>query len=187
MQPLFDLAPLAAFLLAYWLRGIYVATAVLMVAMVALLLVDWLRLRRLPPMHLLSAGLVLLLGGATLLLRDVRFLKWKPTIFLWLVALAAVGSVWMGPRPLAQRLLQPLVARSEQLPRRAWLMLNWLWAAFYLLLGAANLLVADVASERTWVYFKVFGLSAAFVVFAMAQGAWLAVRTESLAPSAETP
>jgi intracellular septation protein len=186
MQPLFELAPLAAFLLAYWLRGIYVATAVLMVAMVLLLLVDWLRLRRLPPMHLLSAGLVLLLGGATLLLRDPRFLKWKPTIFLWLVSAVAVGSVWMGPQPLAQRLLQPLVAKSEQLPRRAWLTLNWLWAGFYLLLGALNLVVADHASERAWVYFKVFGLSAAFIVFAMAQGAWLTVRTESLTPSAGT-
>lgn len=186
MQPLFDLAPLLAFLLAYWLRGIYVATAVLMVAMVALLLVDWLRLRRLPPMHLLSAGLVLLLGGATLLLRDARFLKWKPTVFLWLVSVAAVASVWMGPRPLAQRLLQPLVAKSEQLPRRAWLTLNWLWAGFYLLLGALNLVVADLASERAWVYFKVFGLTAAFLVFAMGQGAWLAVRTESLAPTAGT-
>jgi len=78
------------------------------------------------------------------------------------------------------------VAKSEQLPRRAWLLLNWLWAGFYLLLGALNLVVADVASERTWVYFKVFGLSAAFLVFAMGQGAWLAVRTESLAPDPRT-
>jgi intracellular septation protein len=184
MQTLFELAPLAAFVLAYWLRGIYVATAVLMAGMLVLLAVDWLRLRRLPPLHLLSAGLVLLLGGATLLLRDVRFLKWKPTIFLWLVSLAAIGSVWMGPRPLAQRLLQPLIPHSEQLPRRSWLLLNWLWAVFYLLLGAANLLVAEFASERAWVYFKVFGLSAAFLVFAMAQGAWLAARADSIASRA---
>ncbi|HLK70418.1 MAG TPA: septation protein IspZ [Steroidobacteraceae bacterium] len=184
MQTLFELAPLAAFVVAYWLRGIYVATAVLMAGMLVLLAVDWLRLRRLPPLHLLSAGLVLLLGGATLLLRDVRFLKWKPTIFLWLVSLAAVGSVWMGPRPLAQRLLQPLIPHSEQLPRRSWLLLNWLWAVFYLLLGAANLLVAEFASERAWVYFKVFGLSAAFLVFAMAQGAWLAARADSIASRA---
>ncbi len=179
MQTLLELAPLAAFLLAYWLHGIYTATAVLMAAMVLLLLVDWLRLRRLPPLHLISAALVLLLGGATLLLRDTRFLKWKPTIYLWLVSAGAVGSVWIGRIPLAQRLLQPLIARSEQLPRRTWLTLNWLWAVFYLLLGAANLLIAHWASERAWVYFKVFGLTAAFLVFAMAQGAWLVARTEA--------
>jgi intracellular septation protein len=184
MQTLIELAPLAAFLIAYWRGGIYVATAVLMVGMVLLLLVDWLRLRRLPPLHLISALLVLLLGGATLVLRDTRFLKWKPTVFLWLVAASAIVSVWVGKAPLAQRLLQPLIARSEALPRRTWIGLNWLWAAFYLLLGALNLAVADYASERTWVYFKVFGLSAAFLVFAMAQGAWLAVRAEGLQASA---
>ncbi len=181
MQTLTELAPLAAFLIAYCLKGIYVATAVLMVAMVALLVVDYVRLRRLPPLHLVSTLLVLLLGGATLLLRDPRFLKWKPTVFLWLVAAAAAVSTWVGKAPLAQRLLQPLIPHSEGLPRDTWRLLNWLWAAFYLLLGAANLAVADYASERAWVFFKVFGLSAAFLVFAMAQGAWLAVRSEGLA------
>ena len=105
MQALIDVAPLAAFLVAYLAGGIYVATAVLMLAMLALLLIDWLRLQRLPPMHLLSAVLVLVLGGATLVLRDPRFLKWKPTIFLWLVALASLASPWIGRTPLAQRLL----------------------------------------------------------------------------------
>lgn len=180
MQSLIELAPLAAFLIAYWVGGIYVATAVLMLGMVALLGVDWLRLRRLPPLHLVSALLVLLLGGATLILRDTRFLKWKPTVFLWLVAVSAIASTWIGKAPLAQRLLEPLIARSAALPREVWRRLNWLWAAFYLLLGCLNLAVADLASERTWVLFKVFGLTAAFLVFAMAQGAWLAVRTEAL-------
>src|SRR5690242_7784847 len=113
MQTLVDLAPLAAFLLAYRIGGIYVATAVLMCSMVLLLGFDWLRQRRIPPLHLASALLVLLLGGATLILRDTRFLKWKPTIFLWLVAVAATLSVWIGKAPLAQRLLQPLLNRSE--------------------------------------------------------------------------
>jgi intracellular septation protein len=187
MQTLTELAPLAAFLIAYFLGGIYVATAVLMGAMVVQLGVDYLRLRRLPPLHLVSTSLVLLFGGATLLLRDPRFLQWKPTVYLWLVAAAATASTWVGKAPLAQRLLQPLIARSEALPRGMWLGLNWLWAVFYLLLGAANLAVADFASERTWVLFKVFGLSAAFLVFAMAQGAWLAVRAEGLPAEPRAP
>jgi intracellular septation protein len=181
MQALFDLAPLAAFLVAYYLRGIYVATAVLMVAMVALLLVDLLRLKRIPPMHLLSALLVLALGSATLILRDPRFLKWKPTVFLWLVGLACLVSPWVSRAPLAQRLLAPMVSGSETVPRRTWLKLNLLWVAFYASLGALNLWVADNASERTWVNFKVFGLSAAFAVFAIAQALWLAARTETVA------
>ena len=183
MQALLDLAPVAAFLLAYLMGGMYVATAVLMVAMLLLLLVDWLRQRRIPPLHLTSALLVLLLGGATLILRDTRFLKLKPTVFLWLVALGATGSVWIGKAPLAQRLLQPLLSRSELLPRSTWIALNWLWVLFYALLGAANLAVASHWSEHAWVDFKVFGLSAALFVFALAQAAWLTARIEALTPS----
>jgi intracellular septation protein len=178
MQALFDLAPVAAFFITYYLAGIYTATAVLMAAMLLLLAVDYLRLRRVPPMHLLSAILVFVLGTATLLLHDVRFLKWKPTIFLWLVAMAAAVSVWFSRVPLAQRLLQPIVAHSEMLPRALWLRLNWIWVLFYALLGAANLWIAYHRSERFWVNFKFFGLTAAFALFAMVQAAWLASRAE---------
>jgi len=180
MQALIDLAPLAAFFVAYYLGGIYIATAVLMGAMVALLLLDLLRLKRVPPLHLLSAILVLALGGATLILRDPRFLKWKPTIFLWLVALASLASPWIGRTPLAQRLLAPMVSGSDSVPRATWLKLNWLWVGFYAALGGLNLWVAASASERTWVSFKVFGLSAAFALFAIAQALWLAARTEAV-------
>jgi len=184
MQALIDLAPVAAFFVAYSMAGIYIATAVLMVAMLLLLLVDLLRLKRIPPMHLLSAGLVFVLGGATLILRDVRFLKWKPTIFLWLVAVMAIISVWFSATPLAQRLLQPIVARSETLPRALWLRLNWIWVGFYALLGALNLWIAYHRSERDWVHFKFFGLTVAFVLFSMAQAAWLASRPEVRAAEA---
>jgi len=178
MQAVIDLAPVAAFIVAYYLAGIYVATAVLMIAMLLLLLVDLLRLRRVPALHLISAGLVFVLGGATLILRDVRFLKWKPTLFLWLVALTAFASNWFSRMPLAQRLLQPIVAHSEALPRALWLRLNWVWVGFYGLLGAINLWIAYHLSERAWVNFKFFGLTAGFALFALAQAAWLASRAE---------
>jgi intracellular septation protein len=178
MQAVIDLAPVAAFVVAYYLAGIYVATAVLMLAMLLLLLIDLVRRRRVPPLHLISAGLVFVLGGATLILRDARFLKWKPTIFLWLVALTAMVSVWFSRIPLAQRLLQPIVAHSEALPRALWLKLNWIWVGFYALLGAVNLWIAYHRSERAWVNFKFFGLTAAFALFAIAQAAWLASRAE---------
>jgi intracellular septation protein len=129
-------------------------------------------------MHLLSAALVLVLGAATLVLRDARFLKWKPTIFLWLLAAAAAGSSWIGKVPLAQRLLSPMLSTGAELSRQVWLRLNWLWVGFYALLGAANLWVARSASESAWVHFKVFGLTAAFIVFAVVQAAWLSARTQ---------
>ena len=77
-------------------------------------------------------------------------------------------------------LLAPLVAGSEAVPRTLWLRLNGIWVVFYGLLGALNLWVAYSLTERAWVNFKVFGLTAAFMAFAIAQALWLAARTETL-------
>jgi len=95
--------------------------------MLLLVLVDLVRLRRVPPLHLIGTILVLVLGSATLILRDPRFLKWKPTILLWAIALVSAASTWIGSAPLAQRLLLPLVEGSASLPRALWLRLSWIW------------------------------------------------------------
>jgi intracellular septation protein len=173
MQTFTNLMPLAAFLLAYYLRDIYTATATLMVTMVLVLVIDYVRLRKVTPMHLLSTVLVLVFGTATLLLRDPRFLKWKPSIFMWMLALAFLLSQWIGKAPLAQRMLQAALPDAAQIERGTWLRVNLAWVACYAALGAANLWVAYTFSERFWVNFKVFGLTAALMAFAMLQALWL--------------
>jgi intracellular septation protein len=183
MQALLEFAPLAAFLAAYYAAGLYVATGVLMVAMMLLLLVDFARQRRIPPMHGLSAALVLLFGSATLLLHNQRFIQWKPTVFFWLAGAAFLASFWIGERTLVQRLLGTVVGAEEsRIPQSAWRRLNALWVVFYALLGALNLAVAFNASERIWVNFKVFGLTVAMLLFVAPQVVWL-TRTASAGSS----
>lgn len=175
MQTLLEFSPLLAFMAAYYLRDLYFATGVLMVAMPALLAADWLLTRRLPRMHLLSAALVIIFGSATLILRNVQFIQWKPTIFMWIVALAFLLSAFVAKEPLAQRFLQA-AAGEQVVPRATWLRLNGLWVLFYALLGVANILVARNLSERAWVNFKVIGLTGLTMLFVLAQALWLARR-----------
>jgi intracellular septation protein len=173
MQAALNFLPLAAFLLAYKFGGIYVATAVLMTAMVLLALVDYLRLRRVSPMHAVSTVLVLVFGTATLVFHDPRFLKVKPTLLLWIMALAFLSSQWIGAMPLSQRLLAPALAPGANVSRPQWLRINLTWVGAYLFLGALNLYVAHAESEQTWVYFKVFGLTIAVVALFVGQALWL--------------
>ena len=190
MQALAEFAPLVAFFVTYSLRGLYAATAVLMVAMLALLAFDWLRLRRIPPLHALSALLVLLLGSATLLLHNRLFIQWKPTVLFWLVSIAFVGSFWVGERTLTQRFLEPALAGRAAVSASQWRRMNVWSALFYLLLGGANLAVAYGASERTWVYFKLFGVALLTIVFIALQVLWLSRTATELpqsAPASETP
>jgi len=173
MQALAEFAPLVAFFVTYSLRGLYAATAVLMVAMLALLGFDWLRQRRIPPLHAVSAALVLVLGGATLLLHNRLFIQWKPTVLFWLVSAAFVASFWIGERTLTQRFLEPALAGRVSVSPQQWRRVNAASAAFYALLGALNLVVAYGASERTWVYFKLFGLALLTFAFVALQVLWL--------------
>ncbi len=160
-------------MLAYRFGGIYVATAVLMVAMLVLAVVDYVRLRRVSPMHMLSTLLVLIFGTATLVFHDPRFLKVKPTLLLWITALTFLGSQWIGAMPLSQRLLEPALAPGATVSRPQWMRINMIWVGVYLLLGALNLYVAHAESEKTWVYFKVFGLTIAVATLFVGQALWL--------------
>ena len=184
MQALAEFAPLVAFFVTYSLRGLYAATAVLMVAMLALLAFDWLRQRRIPPLHAVSTALVLVLGGATLLLHNRLFIQWKPTVLFWLVSVAFVASFWIGERTLTQRFLEPALAGRVPVSPQQWRRVNGASAAFYALLGALNLAVAYGASERTWVYFKLFGLALLTFAFVALQVLWLSRAAAALAARA---
>jgi intracellular septation protein len=178
MQMLLEFLPLIAFIISYkFFGGIYVATATLMVAMVVSLVILWIRARRMPAVFAISTVLALLFGSATLLLRDIRFIQWKPSILLWLLALAFLVSAFVGREPLAQRMLGPALADSE-LERRDWLKLNSAWVVYGIVIGAANIIVAYQASEATWVTVKVWGLIGSGLLFLIAQVFWLQSRAK---------
>jgi intracellular septation protein len=186
MQLLFDLLPVVLFFVAYKLAGIYVATAVLIVGVLAQTLISWIRHRKVSPMLLTSAVLVLVFGGLTLLVHDAVFIKWKPTIVNWLFAAAFLGSQFMKGPTIVQRLMgEQMKLDSPAL----WTRLNLMWVVFFAVVGALNLYVAFNFSESTWVNFKLFGLMGLTLVFALAQGLWLARKADQLgagdAPRAE--
>jgi intracellular septation protein len=177
MQLLFDFLPVIAFFVAYKLADIYVATLVIIVATVVQVSIYWLRTRRINPMHLVSAGLVLVFGSLTLAVHDPVFIMWKPTIVNWLFAAAFVASQWrmFGGRPLVQRLMTSADAKLNLEPA-LWRRLNLVWVGFFVLMGAANVAVFRNFDESTWVNFKLFGMLGLTFAFIIAQGFWIASR-----------
>lgn len=185
MDSLLELAPVVAFFGTYYFtKDIYTATTVLMVAMALLLAVDYLRTRRIPTLHLVSAVLVFAFGAATLLLHSKKFIQWKPTAFFWLLAVAFLLSNWIGKQPLVQRMLAKSLGTEIQVSPATWRRLNWLSVVFYVAIGALNLFVAFNASESAWVNFKMFGLTGATFVFLALQIGWL-MRRAGAEPSAQ--
>jgi intracellular septation protein len=172
MQLLIEFLPIVAFFIAYKLSGMYVATGVLIAAVIVQSAVEWIRRRKVNPMMLASARLVLVFGGLTLALQDPTFVKWKPTILYALFAVVFVGSRFVSEKPIVERIL----GENIQLQRAHWNALNTVWAIFFLAMGAANLYVAYTFDENTWVNFKLFGLLGLMLVFTLAQGIWIAAK-----------
>lgn len=173
MQALVDLLPLLAFALAYWGWGMHTAIWVIMVAVSLQVLITWLVKRTVSRMLLGSAALVVVLGSTSLLLSNDLIFKWKPTVLNWVFAGVFFISRYVGDRPIAQRLIESMTKGEFQLERAGWQRLNLMWVAFFLVSGAANILVAYRFSEPVWVNFKIFGLTGMTLVFALIQGVWL--------------
>lgn len=178
MLALVEFSPLLAFGIAYWLGGVYVATAVLMAAMVVAMLVGWRIKGKVSSMNAASTALVLVLGTATLVLRNVHFIQWKPSVFLWLLGAAFLVSAFIGRQPLAQRLLQGTIPDLKA-GRSQWQRVNAAFVLFCAVAGAANLFIAYRASEATWIRFKVIVLPVAMMLFMFAVLMWLQSRQQA--------
>jgi intracellular septation protein len=163
-----DYFPLILFFLAFKWQGIWVATAVAIVA--SIVQIVWLRWRNaVGPVHWLSLAIIVVFGGATLALRDDAFIKWKPTVLY----LAFAGALAAG-KILWRRDLLASVMKDLALPPAIWTRLTWAWIAFFAAMALANWYIAFHFPTATWVNFKVWGGIGLFLLFAIAQGLFLA-------------
>ena len=139
MKFLYDFFPILLFFIAYKLQGIYVATAVAIIASCVQVAFTWLKHKRVEKMHVVTLALIVILGGATLLFQDKAFFMWKPTAVNWLFAAAFLGSHFIGEKTVVERMM----GNAIKVPASIWPRLNISWVLFFILMGMANLLVAN--------------------------------------------
>jgi len=144
--------------------GIFVATAVFMVAIVVALAISYALTRRLPVMAVVSAIVVVVFGGATLFLQNETFIKLKPTIIYLLFAATLFGGL-VFRKPL----LETVFDQMFNLTAEGWRRLTVRWGLFFLALALLNEIVWRTQSTDTWVTFKVFGVMPLTFIFAALQ------------------
>ena len=166
MKQLLEFIPLVLFFGAYQMDGstlswgqwqhtfdgIFSATAVLMISSVLVWLVSCAISRRNDKRLMWMTIAVLVFGAATLILRDQRFIQWKPTVFNWVLALIFMGSQFIGQRTMLERILGSQIA----LPQRVWMQVNTAWVANFVVVGVLNLVVAFRFEEAFWVAYKLY-------------------------------
>jgi intracellular septation protein len=159
-----EMGPLVLFFLANAKFGIFIATGVLMVGVVAALGASWLMTRHLPIMPLVTAVAVLFFGALTFIFQDELFIKMKPTIVNSIFGAALLIGLAMG-KPLLPIVLESMMRLTET----GWRILTLRWGLFFFLLAGLNELVWRTQTTDFWVNFKVFGTMPITVVFALAQ------------------
>jgi intracellular septation protein len=183
MNQLLEWSPLIAFFVVFEIKDIYWATAALMIACVLQLVIHRLRAGSFKTMHVVTTCVVLVLGTATLLLHDQRFIQWKLTVLLGLTSAVFIGSAVIGKQPLVRRLLEVAFPEPLAVSARAWLTINFLWAAWFAAFAVLNLFVAKNFDVGLWVKFKVFGFPAATMLFMLPQIFWLASKASPAPPA----
>jgi intracellular septation protein len=159
------LAPIIPEAVAHGERaGIFVATAVFMVAIVAALIVSYVLTRQLPIMPLVTAVVVVVFGAATLFFQNETFIKLKPTIIYLLFAATLFGGL-IFRKPLLAMVFDQVFHLTEE----GWRKLTVRWALFFLALAVLNEIVWRTTSTDTWVTFKVFGVMPLTFIFAAFQ------------------
>ena len=161
-QLLLDFLSAIVFLAVYALSdSVTLATTIAVAVGIAQFAVMKLTGRPIDAMQWLALGLVLVLGAATLITQDSRFIMVKPTVVHWAIGAVMLRHGWMT------RYLPPIA--RDNLPLSVMVKAGYAWAALMFLLGGLNLFVATTMSFQAWAWFITFGAVGAKVVAFLAQ------------------
>jgi intracellular septation protein len=129
--------------------------------------VVWLKARgkRVDGMLLATLAIIVVLGGATIWFQNETFIKMKPTVVYWLLAIVFMVAEFA----FHKNLVRAALSEAMQLPDPIWRNLLWWWVAFFVAFGALNLYVAFTFSMGAWVDFKVFGFYGLSFIFIFVQ------------------
>jgi intracellular septation protein len=157
LNPMFklalDIGPLVLFFALNAKFGIYVATGGFMIAVLIALGVSYAMTRHIAIMPVVTAIIVLVFGGLTLVLHDDLFIKLKPTIIYVLF-----GGTLLAGLALDKPFLSIMFDQMFHLTPQGWRKLTWRWALFFIFLAVVNEVVWRNASTDFWVSFKLFGV-----------------------------
>lgn len=187
-QLLSDFLSAIVFLVVYGFSdNIYLATAAAVGVAAAQVVIMKVRGRPIDAMQWLVLGLVLVLGAATFITSDSRFIMVKPSIIHCAVGAVMLRRGWMI------RYLPPIA--RDNLPESVMVAAGYAWAALMFVLGLVNLIIATGFSFRVWAWFIAFGAIGAkvaafliqYAVFRTIIGRKLRAAAQQEAPQVQGP
>lgn len=164
LTPACEYGPLVVFFVTYLLGDLYLATAAVMIATVIALAVSYILTKKLPKLPLVTAPILLVLGGLTLYLGDDTFIKIRPTLVNALFSVTLLASAALGRQPL-----KFVVGHALRLDEAGWRKLTIRFGLFFAFLACMNEAVWRTQSDDFWVTYKVFGAMGLTLLFMLTQ------------------
>ncbi len=159
-----EIGPLTVFFVVNGQAGIYWATGTFMAAITIALSLNYLLLRRVPVMLVVTGAFVLVFGGLTLFLHNDLFIKLKPTIVNGLFATILFVGLAFG-----KLFLKNLGEAVFELTDEGWRILTIRWGLYFVVLALLNEFVWRNFSTDAWVGFKFYGIMPLTILFSIAQ------------------
>ncbi|NYT52817.1 MAG: septation protein IspZ [Candidatus Vesicomyosocius endoextente] len=138
---LLEFFPIILFFVVYKVMGLYMAIYAMIGATFLQMMIVRYQMGRFENTHLITFGLLGLLGGVTLVLRDPAFLMWKVSVLYVVFAFMLVLSMWIGKKTLLQRML----GKELDLPTNVWCQLSWLWGFGFMGIAIVNAYYVNIA------------------------------------------
>jgi intracellular septation protein len=163
-----NLGPLILFFVTFERFGIYAATSTFVAATLIVLAVHYAVEKKLAPVPLFTAILVVIFGGLTIYLKNDIFIKMKLTVLYTFFSVVLLGGLYTN-----RLFIKYVFSEAFELTESGWRQLTLRWGLFMLALAAVNEIIWRNFSTDIWVKFKVFGVTGLFLVFALAQTPFL--------------
>lgn len=166
------------FLAVYFTTGdILIATAVAIVGAIGQFVLARIKQQKLDLMTWASLGLVIVLGGATLLTNDPRFVLIKPAIVHFAIGAIMLRKDWM------LRYSPQIV--QDNIPHLA-TMAGYAWAILMFALGFGTIAVAMTGDVKLWAFYvSVVAVGAKIMAFAVQYTVFRVVITRKLRAAAQ--
>lgn len=147
---------------------ILLATVVAILATVLQIIYQKATGKKVENMQWIGLALIAVFGGATLILQNETFIKWKPTVLYLSMAAGFLIAYAFKRNPIEMMMKGQVV-----LPAHAWVNLLWAWVSFFVVMAVLNIAVAYSFSTEVWVDFKLFGSLGATLIFVIGQGFYM--------------
>ena len=165
MKLLFEMFPIILFFTVYKFKDIYTATAVAIAASILQIVYTYIKNKKIEPPMLIGLAVIVIFGGATLIVHEELFIKWKPTVLYWIFS----SILLIGRIVFKKNLIYELLHKQMEIPSHIWEKMNIMWILFFAAIGGLNLYIVYNYSTDTWVNFKLFGILGCMILFLVIQ------------------